>query len=102
MKSIIQILNSKRDNSWFGKTFLRLNSSQLKFVEDYLVHNQDLDRNTFEFNINRLFIISKVENINGNVYEYNDLFPINKKGNHPKVSLAQELMSAVHDEFKRG
>jgi hypothetical protein len=102
MKSIVEILNSKRNDAWFGKTFLKLKASQLKFVEDYLVHNQNVDFNEFHKNLNRLFVIAKVENVNGNSYEYDIIFPINKKGNHPNVSIAQEIMSAVFNEFKKG
>lgn len=100
MKTIVEILNSKKTNAWFSKSFTILKPYQLQFVEDYLVEYQNKEFNEFHKDLNRLFIINKVENIQGKVYSYNEVFPVNSKGNHPRVSTAQELISAVFNDFK--
>lgn len=101
MKTIIEILDSKRTDAWFGKTFPRLKLNQLKFIEEYLKENKDIEFNEFHKKLNRLFIITQVETLSGIEYFYDDVFPKNKKGNHPMVSTAQELMGAVFNEYRK-
>lgn len=97
MKTIKEVFESFKVHPFYSKDFKKLKPIQIEFMLKYLEEKQNFDHNQFHHDLNRLFIINKIEA----GYDYDRVFPLNKKDKRPLVSTAQDIMGSVFNMFKR-
>ena len=90
------VLEQYKNHPYYGKDFKKLKPIQVQFIVDYMTISLNKDKNEFARDLNRLFIINKVEA----GYDYDEVFPLNKNGERKKVSTIQDIMSAMYDAIK--
>jgi hypothetical protein len=76
----IQQLEKLKVDPMYRNVWARLKPLEKMFVTDTLIEWEDLDINTFYHKMNRLFINSRVEKMNGTEYFQDDINPQPKVG----------------------